>query len=904
MALSGEEIRRRLTDFAAKWSVYAGSERAEAQTYLNELFACYGTDRSDVARFEDPQHGRFLDLVWDRVCIIEMKRPSEASRLSEHRAQAFDYWRGSADPRSNRPAPRFVVLCAFRRFEVWEPGAYPAAPRADFDIVELPDRLDALLFLAGGHREPVFLETQEAVTRVAVSHVTGLYQRLLERRAAPSDVLRDFVLQSVWSMFAEDLGQLDGHLFTRIIEDLIATPSRSSADDLGGLFTWLNTPGDRPTGGLYADTRYVNGGLFETPARVHLEVAELEELRRACDFDWKRVEPHIFGSLLEGALGRESQWALGAHYTHEVDIHKVVGPTIVEPWRERIENATTIGQARGLQEELLNYVVLDPACGSGNFLYISYRELRRLEKRLHDRERDLRRTAGLREQGSLSAFFPLQNIRGIEINQFAVALARVTLWMAHKLAVDELDITEATLPLEDLSGIQVGDALRVPWPRSSVIIGNPPYHGTKHMRAELGDAYLDFLRREYRVGVKDHCVYWVRRAQDHLDAGQRAGMVATNSIAEGKNREASLDYIVANDGVITNAVRTQVWPGVANVHVSIVNWVKAPETLPSRCVLDGKEVSGITSELRPGVARADPRPLAVNRRKQFFGVVPGGKGFVLDDNEARELLGRDDADYAEVVRPYLVGDDITTNPALGPTRWVITFGEMALEEAERWPAALALVRERVKPMRDRHKKARERTQWWKHSRTVHELFEAVGPLPRFIACPATSKRIAMIWCEPHWCPSNATSVFALDDDYAFGVLSSAVHTRWAVARSTRLKSDPRYTVNSFATFPWPTAPSPAARTEIGRLARILDAQRRTICSEHVIGLNALYNAVEEGAYATLSDLHRELDRAVAAAYGWPPEVASNPDEQEQRLLALNMELSAADVGAPEGRMIG
>jgi hypothetical protein len=129
MALSGEEIRRRLTEFAAKWSVYIGSERAEAQTFLNELFGCYGANRLDVARFEDPQHGRFLDLIWDRVCIIEMKRPSEAGRLAEHRTQALDYWRNSADPDRNLAAPRYVVLCAFRHLEVWEPGRFPSAPQ-------------------------------------------------------------------------------------------------------------------------------------------------------------------------------------------------------------------------------------------------------------------------------------------------------------------------------------------------------------------------------------------------------------------------------------------------------------------------------------------------------------------------------------------------------------------------------------------------------------------------------------------------------------------------------------------------------------------------------------------------------------------------------------------------------
>jgi hypothetical protein len=284
--VTGEEIKRRLVDFARRWSLYAGSERAEAQTFLNELFACYGTSRLDVARFEEPQAGRFLDLIWERRCLIEMKRPSEATRLARHRDQAFRYWREAADPARNLPAPRFVVLCAFRRFEVWEPGAYPAAPRAEFDLLELPEQLDALAFLA--EREPVFVGTQEAVTREAVRLIVDLYAELGDRRAAGPDELRAFLLQSIWCLFAEDLGQLEEHIFTRLVDDLIANPGRSSADDLGGLFEWLNRPGDRPPGGLYERTRYVNGGLFEEPAHVHLTSDELRVLRIAAESDWRK----------------------------------------------------------------------------------------------------------------------------------------------------------------------------------------------------------------------------------------------------------------------------------------------------------------------------------------------------------------------------------------------------------------------------------------------------------------------------------------------------------------------------------------------------------------------------------------------------------------------------------------
>ena len=447
MALSGDEIRHRLNALALRWGHYAGSERGEAQTFLNELFDCYGTSRVEVATFEQPQAGRFLDLHWPGVCIVEMKAPAEAGRLDRHREQALDYWRSSADPAASRPAPPYVVICGFHRFEIWEPGRYPGAPRVALDLRELPDRYDALLFLAGD--TPVFDRGRAELTREAVVHVTDLFDRLKERRAAGSDELRDFILQCVWCLFAEDLGQIPAHRFTRLVEQLSEQPSRSSYDDLYGLFEWLNTPGDeRPAHGMYQGVPHANGGLFERPARVHLVPDELHDLRAAADFNWRLVEPAIFGSLLEGGLGHDKQWALGAHYTHEADILEVVGPTIAEPWRERIENLSSHREALAAQSDLMRYVVLDPACGSGNFLYVAYRELRRIERRLAEREAELRQREGLREQGSLN-LFPLANIRGIEIDGFAVALARVTLWMGHKLAVDELDISERTLPLAD-----------------------------------------------------------------------------------------------------------------------------------------------------------------------------------------------------------------------------------------------------------------------------------------------------------------------------------------------------------------------------------------------------------------------------------------------------------------------
>lgn len=897
--MNTEEIKRTLVEFARKWSLYDGTERAEAQTFLNELFAAYGQDRYEVgARFEEAQAGRFLDLVWPRVCLVEMKRPSEAGHLASHREQALGYWRNAADPGHNLPAPQFVILCAFRRFEVWEPGAYPNAPRAEFDLVELPERLDTLMFLAG--HEPMFIGTQAAVTQDAVRLVTDLFAALGERRAAPPDELRDFALQCVWCMFAEDLGQLESYLFTHIVDELIANSQRSSADDLGQLFEWLNREGPRPAGGLYASTRYVNGALFQQPARVHLDQDELRALRLACEYDWRKVEPHIFGSLLEGALGRESQWALGAHYTHEVDIQKVVKPSIVDPWRERIEDAATLAQVQQLQNELLNYVVLDPACGSGNFLYIAYRELRRLEQQLHEKERNLRLAQGRRRatQGALTAFFPLTNIKGIEINAFAVSLARVTLWMAHKLAVDELDLDEATLPLENLSGIKAADALRVTWPTASVIIGNPPFHGDRHLRGLLGDDYVTWLEQTFDCGIKDHCVYWFRKAQDHLTSGQRAGLVGTNSIHQNRARSASLDYIIGNGGVIVDAVSSQDWPGDANVDVSIVNWIKQPKMQPSGGVLDGHRITEpIAASLRPLSAAVErAHTIAQNRGRAFFGPIPGASGFVLEPAEAEALLKDKPPSWFAVVRPYLVGDDLAKDPGQSPRRWIIDFGHRTLEEAAEFPEALEIVRTRVKPQRDKVRRATYRENWWRFSEPLKEMRSAIAPLSRYIASPAQAKRILFSWVDPMVCPSNLVTVFAFDDDYAMGVLSSSAHRHWLEAGWSTLEDRLRYTPSTvFMTFPWPD-PKPAQRETIAEASVSLHTTRSRLCAQHNLGLTDLYNRRDEGGFRRLAACHAALDLAVIDSYGWPSRQVDSAVAMNRRLLERNLDIAAGEIG--------
>lgn len=889
---SGEEVQAALRTFVARWESYAGSERGEAQTFLNELFACYGSDRKQVATFEDAHASSgIMDCHWPALVIVEMKAPQKADKLAEHRKQALDYWRHSSNAATGLAAPPYVVLCAFGRFEVWEPGRFPDAPRADFTLAELPERYDTLLFLTGSGDEPLFGAHYKELTTEAAQAMADLFQALVERQAAAPETLQTFVLQMVWCLFAEDLGLLSGHPVQQIVEGLIHHPDRSSFVELGALFDVLNDPTDYGRQGVLAGTQYVNGELFAAPAKVHLNQVELQLLRRAAEFDWRRVNPTIFGSLMEKCLA-ERRWELGAHYTHEADIMKIVRPTIVQPWRDRIEAVATPAQARQLLEELCAFRVLDPACGCGNFLYVAYRELRALENEAKVRITQLAAATGMPLPPQPWPYYPLRNLHGIDIEPISAFLARVTLWMGHRQAMDLYGPAEPVLPLVDLSGIRVGDALFMPWPATDCIVGNPPFLGSQHLRKARGDAYIDRLKTTFGVGVKDYCVYWFRRAHDHLAAGQRAGLVGTNSIAQNRARSASLQYIVDNGGVITDAVSTQKWPGEAKVHVSLVNWVRDPTVPPAGCLLDGGPVPEITPELRSAAtSTATAARLPQNARRCFQGPIPVGDGFIVSPGEAQALLARSEADYRSVVRPYLTGEDIAEDPEQRPRRWIIDFGSLPLEEAIHFHGALDIVRERVKPARDLNARKARRDRWWQFGEKAVGMRAVTAGLERYIVGMAQGKRLLLSWQDKRTCPSNLTYVFAFDGDAEMGILSSRVHGAWARAMSSTLEDRLRYTPTSvFETFVWPE-PTPAQRQRIAAASIAVIQTRQAVCLKEQIGLTVLYNRLDEGAYVHIRDAHLKLDRAVVASYGWPESVAQDDAELVRRLFALNKQVA-------------
>jgi hypothetical protein len=387
-------------------------------------------------------------------------------------------------------------------------------------------------------------------------------------------------------------------------------------------------------------------------------------------------------------------------------------------------------------------------------------------------------------------------------------------------------------------------------------------------------------------------VYWFRKAHDQLEPGQRAGLVGTNSISQNRARSASLNYIVEKGGVITDAVSTHDWPGEAAVDVSIVNWVKEPMALPSGCVLDGQPVEGINTALEEStIPIADVPVLVQNKGVAFQGYLPGAR-FDVSIAEAEALLSRKDANYSDVVCPYLGGKDITTDVIQGPSRYAIDFGQLPLEDAARYPAALDVVRDQAKEAREHSNSYSRNPRWWQFLWPRPDFRARVDGMARFIAGTATGKRISFVWCEPSWRPSNSTNMFALDSDYAMGVLMSTLHTGWAANKSSTLEDRIRYTPSSaFDTFPWPD-PTNAQREAVAAASRELLTVRSRLCVEHQLGLTKLYNAMDEGAFQDLATAHRTLDLVVLDAYGWPASLLDDLSVCNRLLYELNAEIVA------------
>lgn len=928
-----------------------GDEKGEAQVFCDRLFQAFGhagyKEAGATLEFrikkQSSKGTSFADLIWKPRLLIEMKKRGE--KLQLHYRQAFDYWLNAVPNR-----PRYVVLCNFDEFWIYDFDRQLDEPVDKIFIGDLVLRHTALNFLFPHELRPIFGNDREDVSRQAADRMAELFKLLTRFRAKgalPREQAQRLILQLVIAMFAEDIDLLPAGTITGIVRDC-REHGLSAYDTFGGLFRQMNDP--KPArGGRFQGVPYFNGGLFADIQPVELNEYELhligDENEGAASKNWSKVNPAIFGTLFQHSMDAKEQHQHGRHFTSEADIQRIVGPTIVRPWQDRIDAAKSMSELLALRSELSAFRILDPACGSGNFLYVAYREMARLDIRLMLHLKAMVSHAEFLKRARVISGVSPKQFFGIDNDPFGVELTKVTLMLAKKLAHDEAvrDLFEGdgeyrkgvgelalddddSLPLDNLdSNILLGDAMFDPWPECEAIVGNPPYQSKNKVQEELGAAYLDRLRTAHPAidGRADFCVYWFRLAHDHLKPGQRAGLVGTNTIRQNYSRMAGLDYIVANGGEILEAVSSMKWPGEAALHVSIVNWTKGKVPGSKRLYLHEGEnlevgwrvedVERIPSSLSYSLDVTTAKTLAANAKDGlcFQGQTHGHKSFLMKASEALLLISKDKR-YGEVLKPFLIADELIGKIGSKPQRYVIDFTNLDVLEAESFPVVFKRIKDGALPDREKaaKKEAKQNKEvltrnpnarvnrhhdnflkkWWQMSYPREKMLDRIHKISRFIACGQVTKRPIFDFVSSEINPNAALIVFAYDDDYTFGILQSSIHWQWFVQRCSTLTERFRYTSNSvFDSFPWPQKPTLPAIRAVAAAAVALRAKRRELCVKHNIALRELYRTLELPGKHPLKDASDVLDAAVRKAYG----MAATADPLKY-LLALNLELAAKE----------
>ncbi|WNF16240.1 N-6 DNA methylase [Microcystis aeruginosa NRERC-214] len=860
-----------------------GKERKEAQIFLDRFFRAFGhkgaleagaTYEEAITKGSKKGKTGFADLVWKPRVLIEMKKRGED--LSKHYPQAFEYWSRLVPNR-----PRYVLLCNFDQFWIFDFDLQIDEPVDRVNLNDLKNRVSAFNFMEVGNRTPIFQNNQVEITETAARRMGELFQ-LLKKRGHKSGfdelTAQRFILQCVLAMFAEDRGLLPRDLFISCVQECLN--GGNSYDVLGGLFQQMNQPGITPAG-KYQGVDYFNGGLFSIIHPIQLTNEELRFLDVAARQDWSKIRPAIFGNIFEGTANAEERHTYGMHFTSEADIMKIVRPTISRYWEEKIEQAGTIGELNTLQLELQQYKVLDPACGSGNFLYVAYQELKRIEQLLIEKIANRRRSSS--DQLQISFVTPKQ-FYGMDINPFAVELARVTLMIARKVAIDKFNLTEASLPLDTLdSNIICADALFTDWQKADAIIGNPPFLGGKKLRTELGDEYAEQIYQKFPdvQGQPDFCVFWFRKAAENLGELGRAGLVGTNSISQVSGRKASLDYVVKQGGFIHEAISTQPWSGEANVHVSIVNWSKER---PKELFLDNLSVNLLSTALKAQISVDNAEKIKVNNHYSFEACQLAGKGFVITEEEANKWIKLDPKNQ-QVLKPMLDGKNLIN--LFEQKSWVIDFDNMALEEAAEYILPFTRVKEKVKPERDNNKRNTRRLNWWRYGETRPGMRKALAVLSCYFAIPKIAKYIVFSPVDVSILPCEANMVIASDDFYILGILNSKIHRLWVKAQSSTLEDRTRYTnTTCFETFPFPQTPSQELVEKIRQTANELHEYRSQQMEKKQWGITKLYNQFFNEPSSQLYQLHQKLDKLVMEAYHFQAD-----DDILEKLLTLNLELA-------------
>jgi hypothetical protein len=951
-------------EFVRKWAASQLSERAASQSHFNDLCALLGEETPASA---DPsgdfyafEYGVSKTSDGEGFADVWLNQHFGWEYKGKHKDLRGAY-KQLVDYHENLGNPPLLVVCDMERFEVhtkWtNQESWTYRFRSGDVLTDEPvevvgsagvpvagaRRLTAIEVLKALWEEPDRLKptrTTEQITKEAATLFDGIATTLRKYGVEDMRVAR-FVSRVVFCMFATDVGLLPQEAFSNLLKTQF-TNAETFRSRLANLFRQMRDGGEFGS----VDIRHFNGELFgddDVPEWVTSD--EILKLGKLNALNWADVEPAIFGTLFERLLDSTKQRAkLGAHYTSRHDIETLVEPVLMAPLRRRwdatkheveayVESAparaakplTRLARIetmlRAYQDELAGTTVLDPACGSGNFLYVSLALMKGLEK-------ELLAYAGAHRITLHPRVHPRQ-LFGIELNPYAHELSSIVIWIGylqwkHRNAIplndedpilqrlDQIKLMDAIMDLSDPTNPREPE-----WPSVDVIVGNPPFLGGNHIREGLGDTYVDGLFGLYLGRVKpfaDLCCYWYEKARALVESGdaKRVGLLATQSIRRGASLETLKRVKESGDIFFAESDRAWVLEGAA-VRVSMVGFDKGSE--PSH-VLDRRPVRVINADLTHNTDLTTAERLRENAGLCFMGPSPKGP-FDIPASTALAMLRQPNPNgrnNSEVVRPLASGTDIVGRPR---GLWTIDFGLMPEEEAALFQTPYEYLLLVARPVRRENRRKSYAERWWRYAEPRPGLRNATHRLDRVIVTPSVAKHRVFAWLSATTLANQKTLVFAREDDYFLGVLHSRIHEVWSLATSSRhgKGNDPTYNnTTCFETFPfpWPPGTEPVDDprvVEIGEAARELNELRERWLNPAALtpdpagegSAGALGLSESELKKRTLTNLynerpqwlanaHRKLDGAVFAAYGWPPEM--NDAEVLARLLALNLERSA------------
>ena len=934
MPLSWNEIKHRAIAFSRDWKGVT-SEKSERQTFWNEFFEVFGKKRRTLAAFEEPVkklsgNWGFIDLFWPGTCIVEHKSATTAD-LGKAHAQAMDYIRGLIDSGRDKEVPRWLIVSDFQRIAIHdlEPEQDPDLPlftrlpaSVEFHLKDLHRHIRHFAFIAGykyhklNPEDPANFEATELMARLHDALYDGGYR---------GHDLCQFLVRLLFCFFADDTGIFPSDHFKLYLKDRTAEDGSDLGTRLDHLFRILNTPEDKRQGNLDDDLRqfpYINGDLFgEKLEYPDCDATMRFVLLQAAEFKWEKISPAVFGSLFQTVFDHEDdrkRRQLGAHYTSEKNILKVVRSLFLDELRAEFDAACKDksgrgpGRLRALHDRLASIKILDPACGCGNFLVVTYRELRQLELEI------LLQLHSGQQQFAEEEVFNLSRVNvdqmfGIEIEEFPARIAEVALWLADHQA--NLLLSEAfgqlfrRIPLRKSPHIHVANALRKDWKEvlppaeCSYILGNPPFVGGKFQTAEQR-ADMDVVTTGVaNAGLLDLVTAWYFKAAAYMQ-GTRivTGFVSTNSITQGEQAGTLWNPLFQRLEIKLHfAHRTFAWQsearGKAHVHCIIVGFACFDTERKLITDYDDSDQPTTTqaTNISPYLVEGSDRAIT-NRSSPLCSVPEIAIGNKPIDGGNYLFTPEEKADFLSVepqAAPFFFRWFGSVEFINSIERWCLWLGDCPPDQLRKMPYAL----KRVEAVRQlRLDSISPPTQ--KLAATPTRFHVENMPTGEFLVIPEVSSE------RRHYIPfgfmkpaeglcSNKVRLMRDARLYHFGILESKMHMAWTRLVTGRLKSDFQYSVKLvFNNYPWPENLTNAQRAAVEKAAqRVLDTRKKYATST----LADLYDPVTMPPL--LAKAHADLDRAVDRCYRKEP--FPHDRARVEHLFALYEKLTAPLAPAPK-----